>query len=165
MNFLLKNKKAGGVPIAIVILVLAILLVVMSSLVLFKIRGNNLESEITSGSSIGRVYADAEILNFYLREICSNISLADNPVEKFKTELARYKDDKNEYVFSNITDMTKIEPQINGEHIKVEGDILEVNLDVNLNKTLFPYGSSRLDSYLIIYDYKFNFERNLSQNS
>jgi len=128
MKSLIKNKKAD-MEIAIVLFVLCTLLLVIVAIVSFNLKEKDSKEEIVLGSSLDELYARAEILNFYIRDIASKISLTGNVQENFKLELAKLKN-KQGFI---LPDLGQIETQLSqGQHVAIDGGVLRMDFDIVL---------------------------------
>jgi len=143
---ILENKK-GVMHISIVIFVIAVLLLTMTSLVVFNVKKSNADTKIYSGIELQKVYTEAEIVGFYLKEIASKADSA----ESFKILFNELKDSGGNYI---LPEFSRIAGIIDSSHITVAGNELKVNLDVPILESS--------DLYQVSYLYKFRYNRFLS---
>ncbi len=158
----IKNKKAG-VPLAIVLLTIAVFVLITLALFTFSFKQTKWSTTISSAEQIQETYFKAEILNFYLNQVCgsTNVNSGDNPAEKFKQELEKYKADDGKYVFSDYFHINFIEKQIDSQHIFIENNVLKVNFDITFGEKIFPYPAPRTDYFDVAYNYQFKCEKKL----
>ena len=148
----MRNRK-GAMQISIVLLVIATLILVITSIYFFNIREKNLTKSIVSGSDSEKVYVKQEIVDFYLRRITSRTNTNGNVVMNFQNELYRYKDRNGNYP---IIYLKQVESQLDSIHIRLEGGKLKVDFDINIPDA--GYSEDRL-LYLIKYDHHFSYEK------
>lgn len=153
-----QNKKAL-MSLAIVLLVFATLVLVIFSIYVFNFRQTGTIEAITSFKEVDALYADSELLNFYLRDICSKISSKTDPVAEFKNELQNYKLDSGEYVFPILY---QIESQVDAEHIWISnnGELI-VEFDSIFKKTFRIDEQDLLGANNAEYHFPFKYSRKL----
>lgn len=154
----IKNKKANQ-SLAVMILVLGTITLVVLSLVNFGYRQNNLGDEIKSISGFDKIYAEAEILNFYLREISSGINSQDKVVDNFLIGLNKYKDKNGYFIDGNLNQIKNQLDENPGEHVKVVEGKLIVDFDMELLEVIY-YGDGKRN-FEEKYDYNFHYEKEL----
>jgi len=149
----MKNKKA--MSLSIVILVMLAMLLSISALAIFMIRGKNLSMRANI-VDLERIYAKETLINYYIeeliRESTEGNSLIDEEtfIKNFKENLKIYKKSGNYEPYELI----QVEEQLNELNLDIYGNELHLILDINLEDNIDNYAK-------ITYSYRKTFEKTL----
>ena len=164
-GFLPKSKK--GMSLSIVLLVFATVILMGSSLVIFKIRANQMSVE-NSFIDIQDVYVEYELMDFYINEIMEDVTrdfYYENGktvfISKFKNELGKYKAGNKNL----ILEIEGIENQLSEDRIVLSLNKVSIKLDFNVvkefsNATVSYSESKTFERYLL----SFNSRAYIGQN-
>jgi len=86
----LENRKAG-MPMSITLLVVLTMILLVFSLYIFAIREKSFQRTITPPEELDLIYADSEVLDFYLDAIVSDLKDRSNVIESFRKAFLEYK--------------------------------------------------------------------------
>lgn len=134
-RFLPKGKK--GMSLSIVFLVFATVILMGSSLVIFKIRADKMSVE-NSFVNIEDVYAEAELTEFYVDEIMAGVVRSDyivnkqDFIDKFKDKLNDYNGLKSEDFL--LINLDNLENQLIEENIEIKNNKIFLTLNINVVK-------------------------------
>lgn len=127
---LLQDKKAG-MPIAIMLLVVATLVLVIFTLYSFNVSKNKFGNSIYMTGFLDDVYSKEAMINFYIKSIVENIespSSAGDFASKFRQGLERYKNN-GEYI---APELKQVEEQAVSENVKNENGEYSITLSLKI---------------------------------
>ncbi len=145
---MLYSKKAG-VPIVIVMLVLLTIALIMTALVSFSLRNNQVSKNIYGHTFLDDVYAKEKLINFYIQEITDKsvegIDSEEHFISNFKTNLASYKDNNGLYV---LNELAQVESRLNNDNVELitegEGKKILLNLQLIISTEFKEDGERRI---------------------
>ncbi|MFA6023009.1 MAG: hypothetical protein WC781_02900 [Candidatus Pacearchaeota archaeon] len=103
---LVSNKKGDGVPIAILLLVLATITLTTFTLFVMIQRNNQISGDIYSSKIFEDLTAREKLIDFYLQDLVSNSAKNAGSVEifinNFNSNLDYYRDQNGKYLFGEL---------------------------------------------------------------
>ena len=173
-GFLSAMKDKRGGPISIVLLVIMTLMILISAIYIFAFKTTDTEEKLEV-SGIDRVYAEGQVVNFYIDEIMDEVEkeyyiginfwplpYTIDPVEEFKKYLAVY-NNKGTYVNPAFI---QIDIQINNQleqHVWFEnrGDITYLIGKFNIIVSEVIYNDKDEKTYAVKHTYEYYTENKL----
>lgn len=134
------NKKAG-VPIAIVLLVLAVLALATFTIFSFISGQNKMKSKIYTGNFLSEVYSKEKIINSYVQDIAEksaeSISTKEEFISNFAEEIEDYRHENGEYFAGELI---QIKSQLVSENIEVANKKVTAVFEISIQNSFEDKG-------------------------
>lgn len=145
----LKNKNAK-MEFSILLLSIATLVLIVTSLLVFSSRTNSFGESIAVSDNFEELYAKAEKFDFYLSNMISKLEVPIS-YDSFRIKFNEYKDKNGNYLLPDFNEeFRQIESQIDGDHISPD----RIHFTIVFQKILEHNGLK--DSFKYTHEFEYN---------